>query len=343
MRYYRVYLRFMKKIKTVIVASPGNSGAGAIHDYLLSRQDFLSPFFSQEFRFINDPQGLYSLYHNLYKNFNVNNAAFFFDEFKNYSHNLTKLNSSQLDDSGALIKSRPRKIYTKSFLNNVEKFLENVTEVKYNALPQFKKIDLNIYEKFKYFVKLKVFKKSINDLNLFEMRIPKDEKFFVKEAKDLIKKIFNENINKKNKNIILNQCVNFWKPSSSSIFFDNAKIILVTRDPRSVFASMRSRNSFAFPGKDVKIFVKWYKTIMTNFSFEINNKDILKIKFENFVINFKSEKSKVCRFLNIKNNVITDFNIDYSKKNIYKALKILDKKDLKYIEQTLSNFLQWKI
>ena len=66
-----------EKIKTVIVASPGNSGAGAIHDYLLSRKDFLSPFFSQEFRFKNDPQGLYSLYHNLYKNFNVNNAAFF--------------------------------------------------------------------------------------------------------------------------------------------------------------------------------------------------------------------------------------------------------------------------
>ena len=43
---------------------------------------------------------------------------------KKYSHNLTKLNFPQFDDSGTLIKSRPRKIYTKSFLNNVEKFLE---------------------------------------------------------------------------------------------------------------------------------------------------------------------------------------------------------------------------
>ena len=319
MRYYRVYLKFMKKIKTVIVASPGNSGAGAIHDYLLSRKDFLSPFFSQEFRFMNDPQGLYSLYHNLYKNFNVNNAAFFLDEFKKYSHNLTKLNSSQFDDSGTLIKSRPRKIYTKSFLNNVEKFLENVTEVKYNALPQFKKIDLNFFDKLKFFINLNIFRKSINDLKIFEMRIPKDEKFFVKEAKNLIRKIFNENINEKNKNIILNQCVNFWEPSATSIFFENVKIILVTRDPRSVFASMKLRNSFAFPGKDVKIFVKWYKSIMTNFSVQINHKSVLKLKFENFVRNFKSEKLKVCRFLDIKDNVNTDFDIDYSKKNIYKV------------------------
>ena len=126
-------------------------------------------------------------------------------------------------------------------------------------------------------------------------------------------------------------------------FFENVKIILVTRDPRSVFASMKLRNSFAFPGKDVKIFVKWYKSIMTNFSVQINHKSVLKLKFENFVRNFKSEKLKVCRFLDIKDNVNTDFDIDYSKKNIYKALKILDKKDLKYIEHNLTNFLQWKI
>ena len=32
------------KMKTVIVLGTGNSGAGAIHDYLLSREDFQSPF-----------------------------------------------------------------------------------------------------------------------------------------------------------------------------------------------------------------------------------------------------------------------------------------------------------
>ena len=79
---------------------------------------------------------------------------------------------------------------------------------------------------------------------------------------------------------------------------------------------MKLRNSFAFPGKDVKIFVKWYKSIMTNFSVQINHKSVLKLKFENFVRNFKSEKLKVCRFLDIKDNVNTDFDIDYSKKYI---------------------------
>ena len=82
-----------------------------------------------------------------------------------------------------------------------------MTEVKYNnALPQFKKIDLNFFDKLKFFIKLNIFRKSINDLKIFEMRIPKDEKFFVKEAKNLIRKIFNENINEKIKIYFKSMC-----------------------------------------------------------------------------------------------------------------------------------------
>ena len=42
---------------------------------LMSREDFQSPFGNQEFRIINDPDGINDLYFNLYKNFSINNAA----------------------------------------------------------------------------------------------------------------------------------------------------------------------------------------------------------------------------------------------------------------------------
>ena len=67
----------MKKIK-VITSSPGLSGAGLIFDYLLDREDFVSPFKNfpnedqqSEFRFISDPGGLNSLYEGFYKNFSI--------------------------------------------------------------------------------------------------------------------------------------------------------------------------------------------------------------------------------------------------------------------------------
>ena len=54
------------KNKTVIVVSPGNSGGGVIHDYLLSRKDFFSPFQGEEFRLITDPYGLENLHKKTY-------------------------------------------------------------------------------------------------------------------------------------------------------------------------------------------------------------------------------------------------------------------------------------
>ena len=56
-------------MKIIITVSPGNSGGGAVHDYLLSRKDFVSPFQGEEFRLINDPYGIDNLHQNLFKNF----------------------------------------------------------------------------------------------------------------------------------------------------------------------------------------------------------------------------------------------------------------------------------
>ena len=41
-------------MRIFIILGSGNSGAGAIHDYLLSRDDFFSPFNGKEFRLMND-------------------------------------------------------------------------------------------------------------------------------------------------------------------------------------------------------------------------------------------------------------------------------------------------
>ena len=74
-------------MKTVIVLGSGNSGAGAIHDYLLSRKDFHSPFSGKEFRIVNDPDGIHELYYSLYKNFSVNGSANAIYNFKEFIRN----------------------------------------------------------------------------------------------------------------------------------------------------------------------------------------------------------------------------------------------------------------
>ena len=81
----------------VITASAGLSGSGLISDFLLSREDFISPFKENpdndqqsEFRFISDPGGLCSLYLGFYENFSINNCAYVFNEFEKYLLKLKK-------------------------------------------------------------------------------------------------------------------------------------------------------------------------------------------------------------------------------------------------------------
>ena len=53
---------------------------------------------------------------------------------------------------------------------------------------------------------------------------------------------------------MIDQGGNFWDPIKSTQYFDRRKIILVTRDPRSIFSSMKTRKSLAYPGHNIRIF-----------------------------------------------------------------------------------------
>ena len=70
------------KNQIVIIITSGNSGGGAIHDFLLSRFDFTSPFQGEEFRLIADPYGIENLYNNFINNFSLNNSSEAFTNLK---------------------------------------------------------------------------------------------------------------------------------------------------------------------------------------------------------------------------------------------------------------------
>jgi len=320
--------------KIVIVVSPGNSGGGAIHDYLLSRSDFISPFQGEEFRLIIDPYGLENLYKNLYLNFSINNSSDSFFQFEQYCYYLSKLKSTKNGQS----------IYGKNFYNLSLEYLKRIELLSYKGIPQFKRISLDFQSKNIYKIKKKIFKLKNHEHNLYLMKLAKNKKFFFQETSHYLKNIFISNLkNLKKKIIVLDQATNFWKPEIVIKYFNNCKIILVTRDPRSVFYSMKSRGSFAYPGYDIKIFVKWYRLIM-----QLRNKmpkkfknNIMEIKFEDFINNFDKETKKINSFLGIEKKVINNFDYQNSLKNVYKAQKYLNKSEKLYIEKKLKNYLQW--
>ena len=62
-------------LKKIIVIGSGNSGSGAVYDYLCSLKQNLPFLHGKEFRLNHDPDGLSDLYINNYTNFSINNSA----------------------------------------------------------------------------------------------------------------------------------------------------------------------------------------------------------------------------------------------------------------------------
>ncbi len=322
----------MKNLKTIII-SPGNSGGGAVFEYLASRDDFVSPFKFEEYRMVGDPDGLYDLYLNCYKHVNIYSSSLAIKRFLKYNSRINSLKVKSHNKKVKLVKN--------GYNDIVLQFINKISKIEYSSNPQFYKMRLNNLDKTKIFINEKI-DGSLSNKRPFRVIIPKDKKIFIKESIKLLNKIILNNLNSKilKKNIVIDQGANIFNPEESSMFYDNRKLIIVTRDPRSIFYSMKRRKSYGFPGYDIKIFVKWYEWITNNIYKKKSNK-VMHINFEDFILNKNKNISNLEQFLNLKKLKNERFDFESSKKNILKAKKFLDKNELKYIEKKLKKYLVW--
>lgn len=323
-------------MKYIIVLGIQNSGSSAVHDYLADRDDCEIPFGANEFKLPVDPMGLHNLYLNFYKNYSFMSASNARYDFLNYTN--------QLENYSVYIsKGVKKKLYNKNFDILSKKFIDNVTKSKFYGRPEFSNFKISKFENF-----LQKIKK--NYYSFFPIIIPQKKEKFIIEAKKYINNIMENNLQKKlkkNSNIILNQAINIFDPIESSNYFENRKIIYVTRDPRDMFSSMKSHQSGASPCENVNLFIEWYKYYFDNDTFRKNlkHKDVIHVKFKDFVINFDKENLRICKFLGIKskfkfkkNNRLFDLRV--SRKNLTKYTNYLSKYENNLIQKKLKKFLQ---
>ena len=325
-------------MKLVVTISTGNSGGGAIHDYLIKSTKYKNPFKGQEFRIMDDPDGILNLYHNFYKNCSINNPSNAIMRFKNYIDNLVNLKIN--------IKNENIKIYDKEILLLTEKYINSITTLNYNAFPQFMAIQTSFFKKKFFNLKKKFFKLS-NSHSLFKMYLPVKEDIFLKQSKIYLKKIIKiQSGNKKLNYLVLDQALNMLNFKEIFSYFDDVKIILVTRDPRGIYNSMKTRKSAAYPDDSLKVWTDWYdQTIKKFYDYKRKipkkySKHILEIKFEDFVRNYEKEQKKILKFLDI-GKINNDFDIKKTEFNVFKARKELSNFEKNYIKNKLSKYLQW--
>lgn len=316
-------------MKIIIILGTGNSGASALNDYLLSREDFQNLFNAGEFRLVNDPNGLDELYNSFYINFSVNGSANSFENFRIFLNNIQKSNYN---------KKYP--IYNEDFKRLSTEYLQKIVKTQYRGGPQFYLDKITNLKKFQLYLKKLFFKDPSKNTHLLKMITPCDKKNFLKYSNEFIIKIFKslKNFDSK-KNIVIEQGGNFINPISSTKYYgEERKVIVVMRDPKAIFWSMKRRSSPSYPGHDVKIFVEWYKTTigMININ-ELNQ--VIKIKFEDFFESFEKKKSELCAKLDIDPNTNSNFNLDHTLKNLYKYRDKLSKYEIDYIDENLKEYI----
>ena len=326
-------------MRIIVTIGTGNSGCSAIHDFITDSTNYISPFYGHEFRVIDDPDGLINLYHNFYKNLSINNYSNSIMRFKNYINNLSELKMK--------VNKKGKKIFDKKIVSQTENFINDITILNYDALPQFVALQTNYFKKKYLDFKKNIFNSRNNNRNIFKMYLPVKEDVFFKKSKIFLNKLIKLHLkNTKSNKIILDQSVNILNYQNIFSFFDDVKIIIVTRDPRGIFNSMKTRQSAAVPGYDLKIFCKWYDEVMKkyiNYKKTIDtkyNKNILEIRFEDFVKNFDSEQKKILKFIDTK-KISNQFNVKKSKFNAFKAQKELSNFEQNFIKKKLRKYLQW--
>ena len=254
-------------MKIVIVLGSGNSGAGAIYDYLRSRTDFQAPFYGKEFRIVNDPNGLDQLYHSLYKNFSINGSSNSIEQFKKFIVNTYHSNYN-------------KNLYlNKNLIKFSNLFIKRISKTTYNGCPRFYLDKLTLIKKINFYLKRFIFMRNAKEIPMLQMTIPCEEKKFLEYAEEYFFSIFRsyKNFNEK-KNIVIEQGGNFINPLDSTKYYGkNRKIIIVNRDPKAIFWSIKRRNSLSYPGDDVTKFVIWYKELLKKV-INIKSENIIKIK-----------------------------------------------------------------
>ena len=325
-------------MKVVVIVSTGNSGGGAIHDFLIIDTKLKNPFKDKEFRLLDDPDGILNLYYNFYKNCSINNPSNALMRFKNYINDLCRLKVK--------FKNKSVNVFNKRIFNETEKYIQKITILDYYALPQFIALQTNYFKKKYHHLKKNVFNLRQNS-NFFKMYMPVKENDFKKETKKYLSKLVNLHLeNKSSKYIILDQAVNIWNYAELFSYFDDVKVILVTRDPRGIYNSMKTRHSRAYPGDDLKNWTKWYQTLIEkflNYKKSVNrkfSKNILEVKFEDFVQNYDKEQKRILKFLDLKKKS-NNFQIEKSKLNAFKSNHELSNFEKRYIKKKLNKYLHW--
>lgn len=305
-----------KNTKYIILLGTTYSGSGAVQDYLRGRGDLHDPLKGSEYLLPQAPGGLMSLEAAAGQAFHHAVSDHAVKQFSELARKLARPATRSYYGKGF-------EKHIPDFLAGVEAFINDVTSAQMPMqLDWHKLVEPSAYRLLQWAkAKLGVYPPAAST----HILVPADK--LVAAAQAMHERLFHSETGQP---VLLNQAGSGWNPVDSTKYFNDRKVVLVTRDPLDQFAELKQFKN----AREVTEFIKWYRALQERIA-TVDQDVVLKLPFEEFVTSNKVAVATLCDHFGLDKKVSSDYKATLSEKNIGKYKKWLSGDEIEQIEDAL--------
>lgn len=331
-------------MRFITCSSYYGTGSSAVTDFV-SEFDNVFDFTNEEFRFIQDPDGISDLEFNLVECFNRHNSG----------HSLKRYKKLVDFYNGNFFGSKYSGFFGENWKKYSYRYIDELTDFTFPGWWMYDLYDRGSWFYFRKRIVNKILHKTVwknsdRQLNTMKNEItycshPSEEKF-LRLTRKYIYNLFTSVIPKDKDIIMVDQLLPPMNLSRYLRYFDNnIQTVVVDRDPRDVFVLDKYVWKDGIIPNDAEIFCKWYEYTRSHRRTEnMDTNQIRFIRFEDLIYKYDETTRQLVEWLGLDeklhNRSKQGFNPDVSIKNTQTWKKYPESiKEVKVIEHKLGGYL----
>tara|TARA_B100000427_G_scaffold212174_1_gene176985 strand:+ start:58 stop:1098 length:1041 start_codon:yes stop_codon:yes gene_type:complete len=300
----------------IIISGFAMTGKTVLTDIFKEFKDFKVPKHTFEFNMLRIQGGLLDLQNALVDDYSPIRADY---AIKSFKKNVLKMGTvAKITDPKSLFISNGmnyNEFFNNKFIDISNEYINNLIDFQHKSVWPYQSINYSYFQQFYYrFIRFFL----PNKIFLHKIYITKNNSF-VKKTREYFLKLYNTIGDKNTKTYVLHNTVEPYNPSKSLNLFNDAKLIVVYRDPRDIYASSKIKEEVYVPkfevknhwnlkslitfSSDIDLFINRQKKIYSNISNFNSNKEVLYIRFEDIILNYDSSLNKIYKFLNLDSSI----------------------------------------
>ncbi len=276
-------------MKFLCVTGYGATGQTALLDLIREFKNYnIPPNF--EFRLIKDPHGIIDLENFLVNDWDILRSDYAIKDFLELCNVINRKDLKLFQ-----IGYDYQRDVSKSFILDAHTYINKISTITYLGKSRIYDFKLSKYDFFKKKLLNKLF--GLNKSSVMFLSQPNKEQFII-ETRKFIEQIF-KNFSGTADTIVVDNAIPTSNITKALNYFNSIKLIIVDRDPRDTYVDLRRKNLLIgaelIASDDVYKYIKWFKTIRHKTN--IDNKNIIKIKFEDLILDYDNTLKEIKQFL----------------------------------------------